>query len=48
VPPGDWDGGRPAASLPKLATLNTDGYFVLEELSEADRQRAARMYPAKK
>ena len=46
-PPGEWDGGRPAARLPKFARLNAAGYFVLEELAEADRRRAARLYPTR-
>lgn len=44
TPAGKWDDGRPAASLPKLARLNSDGFFVLEEPSEEDRERAKRLY----
>ena len=45
IPPGKWHGGRPLFVLPKLAQLNAEGWFILDEPTDEDRDRATRWYP---
>lgn len=48
VPAGKWDAGKPLFKLPQLAKYNDEGWFVLEEPTAEDRERAARWYPEMK